>query len=272
LTAIARLSQIIAQRGKTSKTAFANQADFDRIIESGLIELTGKVQSLVCDECDDPHDAELVFADSAYGYYCHELGFIRVEDQRTHAVKPVISKLIDGLASTYECKRRKSTPISGDTWRIGSITTQEGDLALYFHPSLQTEDDVRDVQTALSYETRSAFRVLITAVGTLMITDAKVVELVDAVEFQEKTGKLDPIIDLRTIAGVPPMRTGGHPNYYKQPLRELSALREKEGHTLVGRNEEAKALRLAFRAKFPDRKCPALSTVKTYVSKLRGGS
>jgi len=77
---------------------------------------------------------------------------------------------------------------------------------------------------------------------------------------------------MRTIAGVPELRTGGRPNDYESALSDLMALRVSQGRAAKGRNEEAKALHAEFIAKHPNKKSPSLPTVKRYVTKIRSGS
>lgn len=271
MTAIEALSSIIAQRGKASKAFFEKQVGFDQLIEAGLVEVTGKVQSIFCDACSDPHDAEVVFRDGNYGFYCHEAGFLRVDESDVTAIKPNIGKLVAHLAALFDCKRRESTPIHGDTWRIGAIDTPGGDLTLYFHPSLQNEQDVGAIQSALHDETRSAFRLVVTAVGKLPVAGAKSAELTDVVDLDNRANELTALIDPRIIVGAPQAVTNGRPNLYADKLEPLILRRIKDGSAHAGLNKEAKAIREVLAERSSDGQVPALTTVKTYLSNLRAG-
>ena len=271
MTAIETLSSIISQRGKASRVFFEKQVGFDPLIETGLVEVTGKVQSVLCDACSDPHDAEVVFRDGNYGFYCHEAGFCRIDESGVTAIKPSIGALVANLAAVFDCKRRKSTPIHADTWRIGAIYTPSGDLALYFHPSLQTDQDVSAAQSALRDETRSAFRLIITAVGNLTVSNAKSARLEDIVELDSRTNGLAALADPRIIAGAPKAVTNGRPNLYADKLEPLILQRIEDGNTHEGLNKEAKAIREVLSQSSPDGQVPSLSTVKSYLSKTRTG-
>ena len=119
---------------------------------------------------------------------------------------------------------------------------------------------------------KSPFGIVLTSKGTLSVAPYTTVHLQDVLNLEPLVAKLTVVGDLRTIAGVPEQRTGGRPNDYKQLLTELIAIRTSQGRTLKGRNEEAKALHLEFKAQFPNTRCPSLPTVKKYVSEVRSGS
>lgn len=61
---------------------------------------------------------------------------------------------------------------------------------LYFHPRLQTEDDVRDLQSSLSREPRSDRVLVVTAQGSFALEGVSVVRLDDLVEVDLETGNL----------------------------------------------------------------------------------
>ena len=246
-------------------------AAYSELIKAGLIEEIGVVTSLMCDECNHAHDAKIVYESSQYGYYCPELGFVSKSRSELIAVQPNLSAFVSQIANALDCKRRKSSPLDKDTWRIGAIESTAGDVVLYLHPTLQDARDIRDVQTALASEVKSPFGVILTSHGTLTAPAFVTVQLVDVLSFDTKAGKFAFAADLCAIAGVPEQRTGGRPNDYKKPLSDLIALRASQGRTLQGRNDEAKALQVEFAAKFPTERIPSLTTVKRYVSEVRSG-
>lgn len=271
MTAIETLASIIAQRSKASKALFEKRVGFDPLTKTGLVALTGKVQSVLCDACSDPHDAEVVFRDGIYGVYCHEAGFCRVDESDIAAIKPDIGTLVANLAALFDCKRRKSTPIHAETWRIGAIDTPGGDLALYFHPSMQSEQDVSTVQSALRDEARSAFRLIITAVGKLPVAGDKSAELMDVVELDNRTNELTALADPSVIVDAPQAVKNGRPNLYAYKLEPLILRRIKDGSSHAGLNKESKAIREVLAKSSPDGQVPSLSTIKSYLSKTRTG-
>lgn len=271
MTAIETLSGVIAQRAYAAKSFFENQTAFDLLKTVELVQETGKLQSVVCDDCSDPHDAEVVFEGGNYGVYCQEAGFVRLEVNDVTAIKPNVAKLVADLAALFDCKRRKSSPVTGDTWRIGAIDTPGGDLALYFHPTLQNEQDIRAMESALRAETRSAYQLIITAFGKLSASGAKSAELVDVVELDDKTNELTASADPRIIAGAPTASPNGRPNLYADKLEPLILRRMKDGSALAGLNKEAKAIREVLAERSTNRQVPSLSTVKAYLSNLRAG-
>ncbi|MGH1575733.1 hypothetical protein [Planktotalea sp.] len=270
--AIETLSGIIAQRGKASIGFFQGQSGFEQLAETGLVRERGIVQSIICDTCDDPHDAEVVYADGAYGFFCSEAGFVPLDTRDIRSVEPVIDRLVTQLAIAFKTKRRKSTPVYGNTWRVGSIDTPAGDLVLFFHPSMQDETDVAEVKAALANEVGSAFRLVITANGALTASRAKAVRLCDIVEFVETTARILPLADPRSVAGAPQAANSGPRSPYAQKLSPLILQRSDSGEALRGRNEEAKALSELYRSKFPDEKAPSLVTIKRFVTVFRAGS
>lgn len=272
MTAVETLSSIIAQGGKASKAFYQHRVGFDLLTGSEFVSCRGVVQSISCEECNDPHDAHVVFANGSYGIYCPDAGFARLTAQSIEAIQPDIGRLVADLAGVFDCKRRKSTPVHGETWRIGAIDTPVGDLVLYFHPSLQTEQDVRAVEAALLHEVGAMFRLIITAVGTVSVLSAKTVRLADIVEIVSGTGKLATFTDPRAIAGAPKVPSNGRPSPYADKLSLLILQRIEGGTALTGLNEEARAIRKLFGAKYPIEAVPSTSTVKRKVNDLRASS
>ena len=272
MNAVDLIANLLAQRRQVRSIKYSSFPGYDDLIKAGLIEETGVVSSIVCNECDHPHDAKIVYESSQYGYYCPEFGFIPKLRTELIAMQPNLGAFVSQIADALDCKRRKSSPLDQDTWRIGAIESAVGDVVLYLHPTLQDARDVKDVQAALASEVKSPFGVILTSGGALTAPAFITAQLDNALSFDMKAGKFTVVADLRAIAGVPEQRTGGRPNEYKKQLNELSAIREKEGRTLKGRNEESKALQSEFKAQFPDIACPSLPTVKRYVSDARSRS
>lgn len=272
MTAVATLAKIIAQRGKSSQAYFQHQIGYDQLVETGFVRVHGIAQSVFCVSCDDPHDAEVVYQSRTYGYYCPEAGFASLDDHNIRAVEPNIAKLVTDLAIVFDCKRRKSTPVNGNTWRIGAIDTPAGDLTLYFHPSLQRESDVGEVRAAFANEINSAFRLIITAIGALPVSGAKTARLTDIVELVDSAGSLAAISAPHTIAGAPLAAKNGRPSTYAGKLSSLISQRSETGEALNGRNEEAKAVAQRYRARHPKETTPSLPTIKRHITLFRAGS
>ena len=272
MNAVDLFATLLAQRGRVQSVEYSSFPAYDDLLKAGLVEETGVVSSMMCNECDHPHDAEIVYEGSQYGYYCPEFGFVSKPRSQLIAVQPNLGTFVSQIADALDCKRRRSSPLKNDTWRIGAIESAAGDVVLYLHPSLQDARDIRDVQAAIASEVKSPFGVILTSSGALTAHPFVTAQLDDVLSFDIKAGKFSLFTDIRAIAGVPEQRSGGRPNGYRQPLTGLMALRASQGRTLLGRNEEAKALQAEFAAKFPDEKCPSLSAVRRYVSEIKSGS
>lgn len=272
MNAVELFATLLAQRGNVRKSEYSALPAYDHLSKAGLIEDAGVVSSIFCGECDHPHDADIVFENNGYGYYCPAFGFIPTPRSDLIATRPDVSAFITQIADHLNCKRRKSTPHHGDVWRIGAMDTPAGDVALYLAPNMQNSDDVRDVQSILVGAVKPAYGLILTATGGLSVPAYVTVQLQDILSVDPKTGKLIVSANLEAIAGVPQQRAGGRPNDYKEPLTELSAIRASQGRTLKGRNEEAKALQSEFTAQFPNNKTPSIQTVKRFVTVFRSGS
>ena len=272
MNAVDLFAALLAQRRRVRSVEYSSFPTYEHLIEAGLIEEAGVVSSIICGECDQPHDAQVVYEGSQYGHYCPNLGFIAKARSELIATQPSLSTFAAQIADALTCKRRRSTPLDKDTWRIGAIDSPAGDVVLYLKPTMQDAQDVKDLETALAREIKSPFGIVLTSKGTLSVAPYTTVHLQDVLSLEPLVDKLTMVGDLRAIAGVPEQRTGGQPNDYKQPLTELIAIRASQGRTLEGRNEEARALHVEFKAQFPNTKCPSLPTVKKYVSEARGGA
>lgn len=125
---------LITQRGGVRAIEYSKHSAYNHLIQAGLIEETGVISSLVCDECDAPHDATIVYEQEHYGYYCPDLGFVPKARSELITVKANIQKFVSNLAEHLEAKRRKTTPIAGDIWRVGVLSSFKSDLTVYFLP------------------------------------------------------------------------------------------------------------------------------------------
>lgn len=187
------------------------------------------------------------------------------------AVRASLPKIIAALADAFECRARKSSPITGATWRVGRVSNEASDIAIYFHPTFQTEDDATDVSAALAREPGSAYRLILSATGNLQLLGTKTVPLSEVIELDMSGAGFRSIADLRDLVGAPRKNPGGAPNLYGETLSALIKQRIADGRALVGRNEEAKAILTDFKHTNPHVKPPSLSSVQNYVTKVRAG-
>ena len=269
--AIDLLCDIIAHGGKATATAYRERSGYTALIRCGLLQESGTVQSVGCVECDTPHDAEIVHHGGDYGYWCPDLGFVRVERWSLAGVAPDWTLLIAKLADAFACKRRKSTPVHGTSWRIGAIETPMGDLTIYLHTRLLTGEDVRQAEAALRSQVRSAHTIILTAVGSLPMRGATIVPLYDVVDLDPATGALIAISKLHDAVGIAPEPKGGAPNLFGDRVKAIIASRQQSGDALRGKNAEAKAILEAFHRAHPGDTAPSLPTVKRYLSDARDG-
>ena len=266
MDAIALFCALAAQRGKVSARHYSKYAAYGHLITAGLVTETGVVGSVLCDECDQPHDAQVVYENGQYGYYCPDLGFMPMDRSGLTAAKPDFAKFVAALANALNCQRRKTSPVLGETWRIGAIDTHGGDLVIYMHPTLQHAQDIEAVATALGKEMNTRFCLILTACGALSVEGVKTALLTDVVTFDVVSGDLNVLVDLSVIVDAPVKRKGGRPSNFQTPLHELILERQNSGAALSGRNAEAKAVLAEFIEKYPNIHSPSLPTVKRYIT------
>jgi hypothetical protein len=240
LSAIDVLCEIIAQGGKARAASFCVRRGYSALLDGGYLRETGMVQAICCQDCDDPHDAEVVFDGGQYGILCPDLGFVPLSRGQVAAVVPDLPRLVADLADAFDCKRRKTAPLQGEAWRVGAVETAGGDVTLYFHPRLKSEQDLRDLRSALSREVKSPFRLILTADGGLPFEDAKTAQLCDVVELNCETSALTATVDPGAIVGAPVKRVGGTPNIYGETLTRLIRSRVEYGIALPGRSAGAR--------------------------------
>ncbi len=272
MAAAALLCEIISQGAKASSDTFRLRFGYGGLTRRGLVQETGLVQSLVCDECSETHDAEVIFEGGQYGFFCPEIGFVSVERTKLLGAKPVPQTLVACIGEAFDCKRRKKSPVHGLTWRVGVLETVAGDLTIYFHPRLESREDVRDLETALRREVKSPFRLILTAAGSLVVPGTKSACLDEVLELDPVSGDVVEFSDLRAIVEVPLESSSGRPNVYGAKLEPIIQSRLGNGQALSGRNEEGKAILDVYQRKFPNEKPPSLPTIKRYLTKARGGS
>ncbi|MDO6729580.1 hypothetical protein Q4577_06090 [Marinovum sp. 2_MG-2023] len=271
MNALLLLCELIAQGCKGSASFYGDNHAFAALLRNGYLCESGVVGSVVCNDCEEAHAAPVVCEAGCYGYFCPDRGFVPVRREDVQAVSPDVPKLIQALADSFECKRRKATALHGTTWRIGAIETDQGDVMLFFHPCLRDESDLLALGDALSREMRSTWRLVVTAEGSATVDGTVAVSLGELVDLDSKDGRLLPLSDPRTLVGVPPRNLGGAPNRFGHLLIAIIEERVRSGQAMLGRNEEAKVVLVHFERKHPDLKPPSLSSVKDYVTKIRTG-
>lgn len=272
MSAVSLLCAIIAHGSKVTSGFHQDNRGFAALVRHGFLREAGVVSSVVCDQCDDPHSARIVFENGENGYYCPELGFIPLNPELSTAFLPDLPKLVERLADAFECRQRKSSSLHGQTWRIGAVPTLSEPVMLYFHPSLVSDDDARDLQNALGREARSDWRLVVTTRGSVPMAGYSAVQLDDLVEIDAETGDLISIADPGMLAGAPRKNPGGRPNEHGSLLKPLIESRIRAGDAHDGINAEARAILSAFHAVYPDKLIPSDSAIKRYIRKARGGS
>ncbi|SHE87297.1 hypothetical protein SAMN05444273_1035 [Litoreibacter ascidiaceicola] len=272
MSAAARLCDIIAQGGKVSADFDGGDDGLTALARHGYLREAGVLASVVCDECDAPHSAPVVYEADEYGHYCPDLGFLKLDPTRLAAFSPDVPKLIDRLSEALGCRQRKSSSVYGETWRIGAAQTEAAAVMLYFHPTLATEENARELHHALAREARSEWRLVVTAQGALPIAGLPTVRLDELAEINLTTGALRVIADPGVLAGLPRKNPGGRPSVHGDVLRPLIEGRIRDGAAVVGVNAEAGEVRDVFEALFPNRPIPSASAIKRYIREARRGS
>lgn len=270
MSAVDLLANVICHGGKVCAATLGQDRNIRALLASGLLREAGVVSSVVCMDCENAHAAAVIFDEGKYGYFCPDLGFVKLERPDIEAVEPDLPALIEQLAEAFACARRKTTPVHGDAWRIGAVRTDHGDITLYFHPRLRDAEDARELADALSREIASAWRIVVTACGQLPVSGAATLALDELVTLSPKGTSLDPAVDLHTIVGVPASPKTGAPNRFREMCLELIGSRIVSGTALIGRNEEAKAV-LSLLKHDLGPNAPSLPTVKAYVTEARSG-
>ncbi|WP_108819912.1 hypothetical protein [Pseudovibrio sp. Alg231-02] len=271
MVAIELLSEVIALGAKASAFTFRERPGFPELLRHGYIREMGFVQSVVCEECDWPHDAELVFDTNRYGYFCPTLGFLEPERASLTGLYTDLQAVVSGLANAFGCKRCKSSPVHGETWRIGALPSEGGDISLYLHPTLLDEKDAMAVLSALAREVSTPYSLVLTAAGTLPLPNTKTVLLSDVIGLAPDQSGFSVLSDPREIVEVPRKNPGGAPNRYKGILEPLIQSRIEDGSALLGRNEEAQAIQSILNSRDTIDKMPSLPSIKSYVTKARAG-
>lgn len=267
MDAVNLLSEIIAQRTPVPAARYRSAPAFQLLTESGFIKEAGVVQSTYCDECETPHDAEVVFEQGSYGFYCPDLGFISKQRDDFAATTGDTGRLVEDLADNLNCKRCKTTPVLGQTWRVGVVSSPRADVVVYFQPTMRDATDVRSFEAAFARETNAQFGVILTADGSLAYPPFSTINLEDCLHFNISGRSFEFEADLFQVAGAPDERKGGRPSPYEAKLKAIIAERLAKGQTLPGQNEEARKLRAEYSAKYGGDVAPSITTIKRVMTK-----
>ncbi|RMA40989.1 hypothetical protein [Rhodophyticola porphyridii] len=272
MNAVSLLCDIIGQAGKVAAQAYRDDARYGALLDAGLLQGDGLVQSVLCESCDVPHDAEIVFEGGSYGYFCPDLGLVSVERADLVAVRPDLAALVEHLHAAFECQPGGISQLGPQTWRVGLVDTPGGRAVVYFHTCLQTDDDLVSLGNALRAEIRRDYVLVVSAAGQLPYRDASICNLAEMVQVDLGAARLRKIVSVAEAVGAPPRPTGGRPSVYRERLHSLLADRVAQGVAEDGRNAEADAVLAAYVARFPHDPAPSRVTVQRSVSKFRTGS
>lgn len=272
MNSLGLLCEIIAAGGKPAASGYRARPGYAALVQHGFLQEAGVVSSVVCDECDAPHSAPVVFEGGRYGYYCPDLGFVGLDQTHIQALRPDAGRLVGALADAMGCMRRKQTPVHGQTWRIGALEAEADALMVYFHGKLQSEEDARGLSDALSREVRAQWRLVVTAAGTMPVAGAQAVRLGDLAELDHETGALRILAAPADLVGMPRKNSGGRPSAHGDLLKPLIEQRIQTGEALEAINAEFRAVKTLFQAAYPNHPLPSESAIKRYIRDARGGS
>lgn len=265
------LCEIIGQSGEVAAHAYRDDARYGVLLDAGLLQRDGLVQSVLCENCDVPHDAQIVFEGGSYGYFCPDLGLVHLERTDIVAVRPNLPALASQLHMALGCEPGGTSQLGAQTWRIGLVDIPGGRAAVYFQTCLLSDVDLIGLGKALRTEIRRDYTLVVTAVGRLPYQDAVTCTLAQIVQMDLEAARLRKLASVAEAVRAPPKSTGGRPSVYRECFQELLADRAVQGVAEEGRNEEAKAVLLEYRRRYPGKAAPKLPTVKAYVSEFRGG-
>lgn len=271
MNAVSLLCEIIGQAGKVAARTYRDDAGYGVLLDAGLVQRDGLVQSVPCENCDMPHDAEIVFEGGFYGHFCPELGLVPVEPADLVAVRANLAALVEQLQVAFDCAPGGISQLGPQTWRVGLVDTPGGRAVVYFHTCFQIDDDLVSLENALRAEIRRDYALIVTAAGHLPYRNAVTYTLAQMVQLDLGTARLRKSVSVAEAVGAPPRPTGGRPSIYRDRFQAMLADRAAQGMAEDGRNEEAKAVLLDYRRRYPSEAAPKLSTVKAYVSEFRGG-
>lgn len=271
MNAISLLCEIIEQTGRVAARSYRDDARYGALLDAGLLQRDGVVQSILCENCDAPHDAEIVFEDGAYGYCCPDLGFVSVERANLVAVRANLASLVKQLGVALGCDPGSGSQLGERTWRVGLVHTPGWRAAVYFNACLLNGDDLVELETALRAEIRRDYALVVTAAGQLQYRGAATCTLAQMVHLDLGATRIRQLVSVAETVGAPPKRTGGRPNLHRERLHALLANRAAQGIAKEGRNDEAKAVLADYSTRHPNDPAPKLSTVKAYVSDFRRG-
>jgi hypothetical protein len=272
VTPLSMLCEIIALGGKVAASPYRGGSSLATLLRNEFLREAGVLASIVCDACETMHSAAVRYDEGRYGYDCPDLGFVALDHADIEAVRSYPGRLVEHLSDALGCKRRKHSPVTGQTWRIGALETNAGEVMLYFHPKLHSEEDIRQLTDALSREVRARWRLIITAAGIMPLADAQAIQLDDLVEMDAETGALRILVEPAELFGIPRKDKGGRPDEHGNLLKPLIESRIHMGTSAEAVNAEARAVLATFQTTYPEKPEPSDSTIKRYIRKARGGS
>ncbi len=270
---------IRAGAGQFSLVEYKRRAGFAALQANGLVEDAGLLKSVRCDECDQSHDALIIYSDDegTYGWNCYDCGFIPIAKHRIGAVRVSLPSLVAALASSLVCRNLLGRAlIDGVLWRVGVFDRAGHDIGVYLATRIGSIGEAQRCAGVISAEPRRTYRVLITPelenIRGFQVAGCSFAKLDEVASIDPALGVIVSPGRLAAIAGIPTVRAGGRPSPYQPMLDQVIETRHRDGQALDAINAEERAIRKVWPSLNRSGGSPSESVVKRAITSFRARS
>lgn len=190
-----------------------------------IVRAAGALDRIVCDNCDEPHGADVRRSSDGWRIRCRDHGWLKVEEAEVAAIEVDFEALAGIIAAEMAAKGRVRQ--IGDLWSLGRAMIRDGAVAtLFLTPAADTLSRVAAVSAVVAREPQADVSVVISGwtggAAVLFHPSIRFVALEDVCTIDERDRLEIDIPSLADIVLGPVVRKrrGGRPVKYGDDLTE----------------------------------------------------
>ena len=252
---------------------YCKHPDYDPLIQLGFINDNLVLSAVVCDECDEGHSAAVRFCceRSAYGWDCHEHGFIEKSRSDLLAFRIDAETVAKHIAEALNGSLRNAIRADGGIYFVGRFCFAENDISIYLLTTAHL--NVQSIARFIAAEPRHDRKILLSPilddVPGMNIDGAKFLRLDKAMEIHPQNGIVVELRNLARLAGIDSKKSVGRPSENRVQILALLQERETTGASISTINGEMQEIQRIWIDRGISENVPSEATIKRRIREHR---
>ncbi len=254
---------------------YCKHRDYESLIHLGFINDNLVQSAVVCDECDEGHSAAVRFCceRSAYGWDCHEHGFIEKSRSDLLAFRIDAETVAKHIAQALNGPPRNAVRVDGGIYFVGRFYFAENDISIYLLTTTQLNS--QSIARFIAAEPRHDRKLLLSPtmddVPGMNIDGATLLRLDKAIKVHEQNGIVVKLRNLARLAGIESKKQVGRPSEVRADLFDLLREREAAGKSISTIKGEMHEIQKIWAENGITENIPSHDTLRRGIRKYREG-